>query len=141
MKNSILFAISFLAILALKSQTVNITVSIADVSSDKGVIRLYLFDKAEAFPDKIDLATKAMSAKAIKGTQQIKIEGVMPGNYAIAVFHDENNDGKLNANLIGIPKEPTGASNGAVGKMGPPKFKDAVLPISAATKNFAIKLL
>ena len=141
MKNSILFAISFLAMLSLKSQTVNITVSIANVSSDKGVIRLYLFDKAEAFPDKINLAIKAASAKAIKGTQQIKIEGVMPGNYAIAIVHDENNDGKLNANLIGIPKEPTGASNGAVGKMGPPKFKDAVLPISAATKNFAIKLL
>lgn len=141
MKNSILFAIAFLTTLLLKSQTVNITVSISNVSSDKGVIRLYLYDKADAFPDKVNMAVKAVNAKAIKGTQQIKIEGIVPGNYAIAALHDENNDGKLNTNLVGIPKEPTGASNGAIGKMGPPKFKDAVLPISAATKNFAIKLL
>jgi uncharacterized protein (DUF2141 family) len=141
MKNSILFAICFLTLFTLKSQNVSLTVSVSNILSDKGVIRLYLFDNAEAFPQKMNLAVKTVSAKAIKGTQQIQIDGIVPGNYAIAIIHDENNDGKLNLNLIGIPKEPTGASNGAVGKMGPPKYKDAVILISAATKTIAIKML
>ncbi len=71
MKNSILLAIGFLTVLILKSQNVSLTASVSNISSDKGVTQLYLFDKTEAFPDKINLAVKAVGAKAIKGTQQI----------------------------------------------------------------------
>jgi uncharacterized protein (DUF2141 family) len=39
--------------------------------------------------------------------------------------HDENGDGKLERNFLGVPKEGVGASNDARGRMGPPKWKDA----------------
>ena len=51
--------------------------------------------------------------------------GVAPGTYAIAVFHDENSNGKLDSNFMRIPREGVGASNAAKGHFGPPKFDAA----------------
>jgi uncharacterized protein (DUF2141 family) len=48
-----------------------------------------------------------------------------PGEYALSVFHDVNDDGKLERNFIGLPKEPAGLSNNLRPKFGPPRFKDA----------------
>ena len=50
---------------------------------------------------------------------------VKPGTYAVSTFHDENSNGKLDTNLLGIPTEGVGASNNAKGHFGPPKFDDA----------------
>ena len=43
----------------------------------------------------------------------------------MSAFQDENGNGKLDTNFIGMPKEGVGASNDAAGKFGPPKFDDA----------------
>jgi uncharacterized protein (DUF2141 family) len=48
-----------------------------------------------------------------------------PGTYAVAAFHDENGNGKLDRGMFGIPKEGVAASNDARGHMGPPKWDDA----------------
>jgi len=41
------------------------------------------------------------------------------GKYAVSVFHDENSNGKLDTNFLGIPREGVGASNNAKGHFGP----------------------
>ncbi len=50
---------------------------------------------------------------------------VVPGVWGISVYHDENGNGELDTGWFRIPKEGTGASNDARGRMGPPKFEDA----------------
>lgn len=52
-------------------------------------------------------------------------EGITPGEYAMAVFHDENANNDLDRNLFGIPSEGTGASNDAHNMFGPPSYDDA----------------
>ena len=47
------------------------------------------------------------------------------GTYAVKLFHDANDNGRLDTNWIGIPKERFGFSNNAMGRFGPPDF-DAV---------------
>jgi uncharacterized protein (DUF2141 family) len=47
---------------------------------------------------------------------------VEPGDYAVLVHHDDNDNDKMDTNFIGIPKEPIGLSNSAVPKLGPPKY-------------------
>ena len=59
--------------------------------------------------------------KATAGRSSSGSENVKPGNYAIAVFHDLNGNGKLDRNLIGLPSEPYGFSND-VGRRGFPSF-------------------
>jgi uncharacterized protein (DUF2141 family) len=48
-----------------------------------------------------------------------------PGTYAVAVVHDEDGDGRLDARFLGIPKEGIGASNDAQGRFGPARFDAA----------------
>ena len=54
-----------------------------------------------------------------------------PGEYALSIFYDSNDNGELDTNFIGIPKEPVALSNNARPKFGPPKYKDAVFTLGA----------
>ena len=47
------------------------------------------------------------------------------GTYAIAVLHDEDGDGDMDRDFIGIPQEGYGFSSGARPGFGPPSFDDA----------------
>lgn len=58
------------------------------------------------------------------------------GNYAVIVFHDENNDSKLNTNFFGIPKEGIGNSNNHDGK---PSFEKSKIELYS-NKSILIKL-
>ncbi len=140
MNKIILLAFSLCAIFTAQSQTVSITVTVNNVKSSKGIIKVCFFNKETGFPEKTNLAVKCVSATAKKGVMQIKVEGIAPGNYAIAVHHDANNDGIFNTNFFGIPTEASGASNGAKGKMGPPKYSDAVIAIDKNKTQVAISI-
>ena len=59
-----------------------------------------------------------------KGSQQVSLCDVAAGAYAISIFQDENRNGELDSNFIGIPKEPYGFSNN-LKKMLPPSFEEA----------------
>lgn len=126
--------------IAAKSQNIDIMVTVNNIKSNSGIIKVCVFDKETGFPDKTNIALKCVSSTAKKGTMQIKIEGIIPGKYAIAAHHDEDNDGKFNTNFLGMPKEAAGASNGAKGKMGPPKFADAVVAIDKSKTQINIIL-
>ncbi|WP_394347742.1 DUF2141 domain-containing protein [Mangrovivirga cuniculi] len=52
-----------------------------------------------------------------------------PGEYAVATYHDIDKNGKMNKNIIGIPKEPYGFSNNFTLKISAPKFKDCKFEI------------
>ncbi len=60
-----------------------------------------------------------------------RFERVPPGRYAVAVHHDENDDGKLQRGLFGAPSEGYGASNDAKGTLGPPSFEAAAFRLRA----------
>lgn len=61
------------------------------------------------------------------------VEGLPFGEYAIAVYHDKNENGKLDANFLGIPKEDYGFSNNARGRFGPASWKDASFSVESKT--------
>ncbi len=56
---------------------------------------------------------------------QYTFSGIPNGDYTIAVFHDINNNGKLDKNFLGIPKEGYAFSKNAMGTFGPPNFDKA----------------
>ena len=98
-----------------------IEVEIINFESDKGVAQVGLFNTETSFLDKV---YKGKAVK-IKDQKAIAIFTDIPdGTYAISVFHDKNEDEKLNT-FLGIPTEKYAASNNAPSKFGPPKWKDA----------------
>ena len=131
MKSAIILKISLLCSLffsqsnsLVNSDTVRI--QIPNVKSDKGELLVAIFNKESGFPENASLSFKTAKMKAKKGAQTIVINQLNHGKYAIALFHDENGDGKMNKNMLGIPKEGYGVSNNVKNLMSAPAFKDAV---------------
>ncbi len=116
--------------LCLFDQPVTLTVNVKGFTSDKGSAMAALYDNPGAYPAKEAKSRDKQMVKIVKGVAVFRFEDVPPGTYAVAVYHDENGNGKIDTNFIGIPKERTGASNNAKGKMGPPKFQDAKFVVS-----------
>ena len=66
---------------------------------------------------------------------------VEPGDYAIAVYHDQNGNGKMDKRMFGIPKEPYGFSNNIKPVMSAPKFSECRFTVGDSGKAISIKLL
>ena len=103
----------------------SIKVIVAGLHSNDGEVDCALFNSADGFPDDASKAIKTVKSKIENEQATCTFVDVAPGDYAVSEFHDENGNGKLDRNFIGIPKEGVGASNDAAGHMGPPKFEDA----------------
>lgn len=104
-----------------------LTVRIVSARNANGVVRIALFQSAEGFPGDASKALRTQPAKIDPQTLSVQavFSGIPQGTYAVMVFHDENGNGKLDKNLVGIPKEGYGASNNPAKKMRPPTFDEA----------------
>ena len=123
-KISITFALFLGGVLVSFAQekTHTITVEIAGMTADKGAVYVSLCNNKELFLKK-GFRSEIVKVTDKKATAVFK--NIPEGMYAISVFHDENDNKKLDTKRFGIPTEATGCSKGAVGKYGPPKYKDA----------------
>ncbi|HYQ17728.1 MAG TPA: DUF2141 domain-containing protein [Polyangiaceae bacterium] len=89
--------------------------------NDAGVVRCGLFKQGGWLKD----AFRASVVKVTKTTARCIFKDVPPGTYGISAFHDEDNDGKLNTNLVGYPMEEYCSSNNARNMFSAPSWKDA----------------
>ena len=124
---------TLLIAMQIKAQSYRITVDITGIRDDKGKLYLSLYHTAEGYPKNASAAFRLSSGQIAQGRCTITLDGIPKGEYAIACYHDENNNGKLDTNFLGVPVEGTGASNDARGSMGPPKFKDAKFVVTSDT--------
>lgn len=109
-----------------------------------GKAMVSLYNSKDGFPLKPGRAYKRAETKIISNLARHVFEGLPAGEYAVSVAHDENGNGEVDTNWIGIPKEGVGASNNAKGRMGPPKFKNAKFSVPAggeAKQNIKIRYL
>jgi uncharacterized protein (DUF2141 family) len=120
-----LFLLSFVCIGGIaQNDSTTITVNVIDLRSNEGKVGLTLFNAAEGFPSKPEMAIDKKYVDISNLTATAAFEKVKPGKYAIAVYHDEDEDGEIETNWIGIPKEGTGSSNNPKSRMGPPRYED-----------------
>lgn len=117
-----------------------VTITITDLRSDEGVVRACMTTRQDAFPRcRRDPASHRTVVRA-GNTVTIRFENVAPGDYAIALLHDENEDGKANRVLGMAPREGYGFSRDAPVRMAPPDWDDAVFKIGRSPQNLTIKM-
>lgn len=104
----------------------SITIKVTNIKNDKGILMVAIYSSKKDFLKKPYL--KAIG-KIKNKKSTIIFKNIEPGTYAISIIHDINSNKKLDFNFLGIPKEPTAASNNAKGTFGPPSFKDAKFKI------------
>lgn len=107
----------------------DLTIHVDDVRSADGSLMVALYDSAGTFLKK---PVQASTVKAAPGANTVLIKDLPEGDYAFAVYHDANANGKMDANLMGMPTEDYAFSNNAMGRMGPPTFELARLSVPAA---------
>ena len=120
--------------------TGKIVVLVTGLKSNTGKLMLAVFTNADDFPTKSENAYRKVVGTISNNSSTIVLENVPYGTYGIVIFHDENNNDKLDTNFIGIPKEGMGASRDAKGSMGPPKYEDAKFLVSNALTNLKIRM-
>ena len=117
-----------------------IQVEIGGLRNDKGQVLCALYSSADGFPKKGDKALAHAKSPISNGHAICEFPEVTAGNYAVSVFHDENSNGKLDTNFMGIPREGVGASNNAKGHLGPPKFDAAAFRFAGGLLELKITI-
>jgi len=118
------------------NETVTLTIEFNITKYNKGSIFLALYNSKETY---MKSAIHSSKAKVTDKKATIVIEDLAPGNYGFSFFHDVNDNGKLNKNFLGIPKEPYGFSNNEKGMFGPPDYEDITVEVTQDT-TISIKI-
>jgi uncharacterized protein (DUF2141 family) len=116
--------------------TLNVVEFKTSVSGSKGVVRCGLFTEKGWLKKPLRAAKASISA----GSALCVFERVPPGKLGISAFHDENSNGKLDTNFVGMPVEDYCASRDARGTLGPPSFEDAQFDYRGGTKRLAARM-
>ncbi len=106
-----------------------ISIEVSNVENDNGNICVALYNKSKGFL-KFDTVFKSKKEKANTGITKLDLLDIPDGKYAIAIFHDENSNEKLDTNFIGIPKESLGFSYGKLKTFGAPDFEECAFTVN-----------
>ncbi|WP_367274001.1 DUF2141 domain-containing protein [Erythrobacter sp.] len=117
-----------------------VVITVTDLRSSKGVVRACMTTREDIFPKCIKDPGAHRTVVPAGDKIVIRFTGVKPGNYAIALLHDENDNGKADRALGMMPKEGYGFSRDAPVKMAPPKFSDAVFSQGKGTNRMTIRM-
>lgn len=126
-----LFLAAALSTSAADTQVSTVTVDVTNIDAMRGTLIVVLYDNKADF----DGGEPLQLSKVPVSEQQHKLtfDKLVPGTYAVKLFHDENDNGKLDTNFLGIPSEGYGFSNNG-GAFGPSSFADAAFSVAADTK-------
>jgi len=117
--------------------TGNLNVIVEGLKNDHGIIWIGLYNSSDSWNDKQEKFKSALLEVKNHEAEWL-IENIPFGEYAVKLYHDENEDGQMNTNFIGMPKESYGFSNNVMGKFSPPKFEKAKFLFDS--KNLSIRI-
>jgi uncharacterized protein (DUF2141 family) len=117
-----------------------ITVRITGLRNTDGNLSVALFNVKKGFPGKYEKALRKTDVPAAGAEHVVVFDNVPYGVYAVAVRHDENANGKLDTNFLGMPKEGVGTSNNPKSRFGPPSFDDASFTLDHSTMELNVNL-
>jgi uncharacterized protein (DUF2141 family) len=129
------------ALLAQSSSCPGIHINILNIRNSTGTIACALFDSPTGFPTEYLRYATSMMATEIQDTQaRCDFLHIPQGTYALVVIHDENRNGKLDTNWMGVPKEGYGFSNKAKAGLSAPSFSAAKVRYDGGILDLTIRL-
>ena len=125
-----------LLLAALPASAATVEVRVTNVAGGKGKVNVAVCDRARFLKQ----CTYHASVPARAGETVVALRDIPAGTWAVLVYQDENENGELDRNFIGIPKENYGFSRDAASKFGPPGFDDAAIEVRDGTTVAPVKL-
>lgn len=122
-----------------KAQIDTLTIVVQGFSNDKGQAIIGLCNSKTSYL-KDGKEYKKVTALIKNKVAEYAFIDIPFGEYAVKTCHDENNNGKLDTNFMGIPDEKYGISNNVRGTLGLPDWKDAKFGFNKTNMSITIKV-
>ena len=107
----------------------DLSLSVADGPAADATLYVALYSDAAGYANSKPVASQTTPMR--EGKARLVFPGLAPGRYALRAFADENGNGKLDTNLMGMPTERYGFSNDAKGNRAAPDFEAAAIRVDA----------
>lgn len=123
-------AAALLALLPLASHAADLTLEVQGLDKTRlqgAALMVAVFTEPAGWLKQPQTGRRFTLDSAADGRITVVMKDLPEGPLALSLFQDANSNGRLDMNAMGIPVEPFGFSNDAVGQFGPPKFEQAVV--------------
>lgn len=116
-------------------------VVVSGFPSDLGAAQLGLYASREAYEDEDRRPDSSARLSIVDGRVTWRVDSLSPGEYAVRVYHDANDNARLDKGRRGIPLEPYGFSNNPPRRKGPADWSEARFTLPAGSTTIEIDLL
>jgi uncharacterized protein (DUF2141 family) len=114
-------------------------VRVTGFTTDAGKAYIGLYRKGDKFPE-MNAQFIGKIVEINNGVAEFSFAHLPKNDYALAVYHDKNKNGKLDKNLVGMPTEKYGFSNNARETFSAPSFEQASIRLnSSKTVSIVVK--
>ena len=122
------------AMVAIPVLAADLSIEVRGVRSADGRVYVAVHgpESKDTFPSGDDIVSGLREPARI-GTLRFVVSDLPAGRYAVNAFHDENDNGELDTNLVGIPSEGYGFANDPSTTFGPPDFEEAAVTVGEAS--------
>ncbi|MEJ7679269.1 MAG: DUF2141 domain-containing protein [Segetibacter sp.] len=131
--------LSFLFCIAARSQS-TIVLEVSNFKNNNGVCRACLFNSPAAYEGRNSKPFQCISAFVTGHNARMEFNNILSGTYAVFVYHDVNNNNKMDKNFLGIPKEGYGASKNKLPYASAPTFNENKFTVNNKRTLLPIKL-
>ena len=134
----LVLAILFATPAGAMAESASMTVSVKNLSPPTGSVEISLFDSQETYMKETLRQQSGKSSES--GEYETVFNDLTPGDYAVVVVHDANDNGKLDTGFLGFGGENYGFSNQASSWFGRPDYEEAKITVEVSGTQVDIDL-
>jgi uncharacterized protein (DUF2141 family) len=117
----------------------DLKITVNGTRNASGWVSAGIYNSESSFPNAAE-ALVLVRIKAAHGSVGFTVHDLTPGQYAVAAYHDENANGRLDFDPTGVPAEGYGLSNGARNPLAPPEFAKAAFELRDQNKSVTVNI-
>lgn len=119
----------------------DLEIAVKGVRNQVGHVSIAVFNKEDGFPENIEKAYALQISEIEKGQARFYFEDLPAGEYAFAILHDEDRDGRMKKNLLGIPREGFAFSLNFRPGFKSPSFRQTSFRIENVNKYMEVEMI
>ncbi len=137
MRNSVFALFMLVSVASYAASNPSLDITITGVKEQTGSLRIAIFNSKETFQKEPHIT---LAIPVDSDTIEFSVEELAVGEFAVMLFHDIDSNEKMKTNLVGMPREPWGASLEGTTIFGPPKWKDVMFEHTDTGTSLTIEL-
>lgn len=122
------------------SQKLDLPVTITGIRSEKGLLRLALYNHPEQFPNDPAKSYAFQKNSLVNGRMEVVLKDISPGEYAISLLDDEDGNNQMNYKLLRIPREGYGFSNNIKPGLKCPPYRKCTFRVDKESSGLEIEM-